>query len=101
VLDRESVSVRASFFDLGGHSLLATRLIARVNKVFRTQISLGRLFEKPTVSEMANALIDQEAKPGYMEKIAKALMRVKSMSSEDKKKMLQSMKNEGIKYDGR
>src|ERR1043165_1843450 len=56
LLRTERVGVHDSFFDLGGHSLLATRLIMQVQQVFGVELPLWRVFEKPTVADMAEAL---------------------------------------------
>lgn len=45
------------FFDIGGHSLLATQLIAQLRKAFQIELKLRSLFERSTVSELAE-LID-------------------------------------------
>ncbi|WP_459953148.1 phosphopantetheine-binding protein, partial [Mycobacterium avium] len=42
-----------SFFDLGGDSLSAMRLIAAVNTVLDTDVSVRAVFEAPTVSQLA------------------------------------------------
>jgi amino acid adenylation domain-containing protein len=43
-----------NFFELGGHSLLATRLVARVRQTFKVDLSLRRLFERPTLTAVAD-----------------------------------------------
>ncbi|MBH8576704.1 hypothetical protein I8752_27685 [Nostocaceae cyanobacterium CENA369] len=44
------------FFNLGGHSLLATQLITRIRDKFKVEFPLGKIFEFPTLSELANYL---------------------------------------------
>jgi len=46
--------VTANFFELGGHSLKAVILLAKIHKVFNVKITLGELFQKPTIREMAS-----------------------------------------------
>jgi acyl carrier protein len=53
VLKVERISVRDNFFDIGGHSLLATRVISRVRDVFKIELPLRKLFEAPTISDLA------------------------------------------------
>ncbi|KAI0702060.1 L-aminoadipate-semialdehyde dehydrogenase large subunit [Cerioporus squamosus] len=45
-----------SFFDLGGHSILATRLIFEIRKAFLIDAPLGLVFDKPTISQLADAV---------------------------------------------
>jgi amino acid adenylation domain-containing protein len=58
VLGRGQVDVRANFFALGGHSLAATRVVARLRKSAGVELPLKRLFELPTVAELAREVED-------------------------------------------
>ena len=57
VLKQERVGIHDNFFDLGGHSLLATQVMSRIRDAFQTDIPLRALFEKPTIQELAMAVI--------------------------------------------
>jgi amino acid adenylation domain-containing protein len=89
VLGLERVGVHDNFFDLGGHSLLATQVMSRIRRAFQVELPLRRFFEAPTVAELAQSIIVNEAKPGQTEKIARILSRLKGMSAEDVTNMLQ------------
>ncbi|HKG62290.1 MAG TPA: amino acid adenylation domain-containing protein, partial [Pyrinomonadaceae bacterium] len=64
VLGVEHVNAHDNFFDLGGHSLLATRVVSRIREAFNLEIPLRRLFEYPTVSELA-AHIDEQLRVSH------------------------------------
>jgi thioester reductase-like protein len=53
VLGVSRVGVQDSFFELGGDSLVAAQMAARVREEYGVALSLRRLFERPTVAELA------------------------------------------------
>jgi len=56
VLGIERIGVKDNFFAIGGHSLLATQVVARMSNAFGVEIALQRLFESPTVEELAQVI---------------------------------------------
>jgi hypothetical protein len=56
VLGRADFGVAVSFFDLGGHSLMAARLMAQLRAASGVDLPLRRLFEHPSVEQLADAI---------------------------------------------
>ena len=56
VFGKEPIGVNDNFFDLGGQSLLATQVIVRLRQRYNLDISLRRIFDHPTVGQLARAL---------------------------------------------
>jgi acyl carrier protein len=63
VLDIDQVGLNDNFFKLGGHSLLATKVATRLREAFQQEISLGKMFEAPTVAEIAALIEEGQAHP--------------------------------------
>jgi amino acid adenylation domain-containing protein len=53
LLGLERVGVKDNFFYLGGNSLFGTQVIARLRDAFNVDISLLKLFDHPTVADLA------------------------------------------------
>ena len=56
ILQVDKVGIHDNFFNLGGHSLLANQVISRMNDAFPVKLQLRRIFETPTVAELAHAI---------------------------------------------
>jgi acyl carrier protein len=61
VLGLDEVGIHDLFLELGGDSLRASKLISRVLKVFRMELSMQTLLEAPTVADMAEALASHQS----------------------------------------
>ncbi|HSA60672.1 MAG TPA: amino acid adenylation domain-containing protein, partial [Nitrospiraceae bacterium] len=60
ILGRHIESINDNFFDLGGHSLLAMQLISHTREVFGIEVALRRLFEHPTLAQLADYIRDEQ-----------------------------------------
>ena len=63
VLGVDHVGVYDDFFELGGHSLLAMQAISRVRASFQVELSVRDLFDRPTISQLAQ-VVEQAFKDG-------------------------------------
>jgi len=59
----DRIGVHDDFFELGGHSLLATKLVAEVRSKVGAELALAKLFEGPTVAQMAETVLSSAASP--------------------------------------
>ncbi|WP_219536842.1 alpha/beta fold hydrolase, partial [Nonomuraea guangzhouensis] len=56
LLNLDQIGTTDNFFDLGGHSLLATQAITRI-RTSGYEVSLGDLFDHPTIAELAQLMV--------------------------------------------
>jgi len=54
-----------NFFALGGHSLLAARMAAEIEKSFASKLTIGALFQSPTIQLLAQRLTDEAWAPAW------------------------------------
>ncbi|MER7455824.1 SDR family NAD(P)-dependent oxidoreductase [Micromonospora sp. NPDC126480] len=62
VLGRTGISPEDDFFALGGDSLMGVGLVGRIRDTFAIEVSIGALFESPTLGELAAVLVRQGAR---------------------------------------
>jgi acyl carrier protein len=53
VLGTDGVGINHHFFEIGGQSLKAITLVSEIHRVFEVEIPLGKVFESPTIKELA------------------------------------------------
>ncbi len=58
ILGLSEIGIHDNFFEIGGHSLALTQIAARLCNVFKVDIPLITLFDRPTIGEIA-AYLDQ------------------------------------------
>jgi len=56
LLSLDRIGVNDNFFELGGDSLRAVRLIARIEEVFGKQLVPAKVFQSPTIAQLATIL---------------------------------------------
>jgi NADP-dependent 3-hydroxy acid dehydrogenase YdfG/acyl carrier protein len=79
LLGIERVGIHDNFFDLGGHSLLAIQIISRLRNSFYVTIPLRTLLERPTVAELAVAVVQEQAAQEDQSELAELLTRLEEL----------------------
>jgi amino acid adenylation domain-containing protein len=83
VLQVERVGVLDDFFALGGHSLLATQISSRVRESLRTELSVRKIFEEPTIDGLSRVMLANEGETGRIERNAKLLLEIAKAPEEE------------------
>jgi acyl carrier protein len=91
----EGIGPEDDFFDLGGHSLHAVRLLAALRRSFRVDLPMTAFYERATVEAVARALIAHQPEEGHVERAARALGRMRSMTPQQARQVLERNREGG------
>lgn len=56
ILQKRTVGIEDNFFDIGGDSLESITVISRVNKEFKINLSVSKLFDAPTIAQFTHVV---------------------------------------------
>jgi amino acid adenylation domain-containing protein len=87
----ERVGIYDDFFELGGHSLLAMQVVSRLRDIFRVEMPLHTMFEKPTIDGSVGAVTQLWGGAEVVEEIAQTLMELERLSEDEVMVMLQQI----------
>ncbi|MFN7198351.1 MAG: phosphopantetheine-binding protein, partial [bacterium] len=83
VLQLTKVGIYDNFFELGGHSLLATQLISRLKETFEIEFLFRYLFENPTISQLANKVVNQQIEQVKSDELVQILGEIDELSEDE------------------
>lgn len=69
IFNVEKISVLDNYFKLGGDSLTATKLVTMVKEELKVSISLGIIFDKPTIAELSKYIEERKDENIDLEKV--------------------------------
>ncbi|QSV63518.1 MAG: amino acid adenylation domain-containing protein [Dolichospermum sp. DL01] len=83
VLGIEQIGINDNFFELGGHSLLVVQVISRLRASLQVQLPLHYIFESPTISTLATAMIQDKDERSKIERTASLFLSVVQLSEDE------------------
>jgi len=98
VLGVDAIGIHDNFFDLGGHSLLGTQMLGLLRRDLQASISLRTLFEQPTVAELAEVILKEQARKTGAGSLAEDTVtdrirqRVEQLSDSEVRRLMETMR---------
>ncbi len=89
LLQLQRIGVNDNFFVLNGHSLLATQIVARINTHFQVDFPLRRLFNAPTIAEMATIITQIQAESVDQVDLELLLTKLEALPEEQRSSLVQ------------
>lgn len=59
------VGIDSNYFESGGHSLLAAQLMCEVNEKYGLELSVGLIYQNPTLRELARSILDKSVESEF------------------------------------
>jgi hypothetical protein len=84
----DGVGVRENLFRAGAHSLLVTRVLSQARSLFGVDVPVREVFVRPTVADMAEALLAASPDPAAVERMAALVLSVSALSDDQVHGML-------------
>ena len=79
----QQVGIHDNFFDLGGNSLLAIQLVSHLRKAFQIELPMSKLFESPSVAELARAIAASQEEQKQLAEMSRLLDEIESLSPQE------------------
>jgi acyl carrier protein len=89
VLKVETLGIHESFFDLGANSVTAIQLISRIRERFQVEVPLRRLFDGPSVAQVAAALVETQTEAVADDEMSELLAELEGLSDEEAQRLLE------------
>jgi phthiocerol/phenolphthiocerol synthesis type-I polyketide synthase E len=91
-----TIGVHDDFFDLGGDSILSLRLLIRLRETFELELPLNTLFERPTVAELAELVLQSFSDGLGTEDLSQTLAELEWLSDEEVRTLMETDREERL-----
>lgn len=88
LLGIDRIGTGDNFFELGGHSLLATRIVSKIREIFRIEIPLRSMFDRPTVKGLSETVAELWGGAEAAEQIALLYEQVEGFSDKEVEELM-------------